>query len=152
MSDGTDKTHRERDEAGQLVRKEIDLLLVARLANAHATVEQIAAACNVNRSTITRRMHDDPEFRALVEDGRENATQYMRSQMLKLAYDDGIPANVRAKMLIWLSQKYLGMGQRIEAETTHHGAPVIVRIPMNGREPQPVIDGHVHQLEPGDDG
>lgn len=131
--------------------KEIDLLLVARLANAHATVEQIAAACDVDRSTITRRMRADPEFKTLIEHGRENATQYMRSEMLKLAYDKDIPPNVRSKMLIWLSQKYLGMGQKIETEGTLAIAPVVIRIPLNGREPAAVIDAEVRELEPGDD-
>jgi hypothetical protein len=96
-------------------------------------------------------MQKDPEFRALIEHGRENATQYMRSKMLELAYSEEIPPNVRSKMLIWLSQKYLGMGQKIETEGTLALTPVIVRIPTNGREPD-TIDTEARELPAaGDD-
>ena len=114
---------------------ELDADLVCDLARIHCTYEEIGAICGCSHDTIQRRLRDDPEFRARVENAYAEGKASVRRKMLA----KGLAGDT--KMLIWLSKNYLGMRDRIESETHVTGEPVFVRIPTNGREPDEDPDG-----------
>lgn len=115
--------------------KPIDLKLVYELAKIQCTDEEIAAACSVGNSTISRRYQTDPEFRELINKGRQEGKQSLRRTLYKIANDQGHKSQLGAA--IWLSKQYLGMAEKQEAKIEQH---VTGEIDVKGLEGKPFAD------------
>lgn len=91
-----------RGEGGGRPKKQVSEQLVETLASYNCSLAEIAAACNVDISTIQRR------FAHAVEKGRENGKTSLKRKM----YETAMNGNV--VMMIWLSKQMLGYTDKVE--------------------------------------
>jgi hypothetical protein len=89
---------------------DIDLTVVRRAASIGCTHEEIAVLAGVERSTIQRRLVDDPEVQLAIAEGRENG----RTALRRLQWQR---ANAGSDtMLIWLGKQLLGQRDKADLE------------------------------------
>ena len=91
-----------------MVRAEIDLNELEKLATLHATDAELGAWFGVSTRTIERRKLE-PEFAEAIERGRANGKLNLRRNQMKMAETN--PA-----MAIWLGKNLLGQADRVVAE------------------------------------
>jgi len=86
-------------------KKEVDEVMVKKLASIFCTVEQIASMVGCSKDTLERR------FAAIIKEGRENG----RTSLLKKQFEMAMTGNIT--MLIWLGKQHLGQSDKVEQET-----------------------------------
>lgn len=87
-------------------KKEIDPILVRKLAAIHCTTREIAAVLDCNEATLNRR------FASELAKGREQGKTKLRQGLWDLASKGNLGA------LIWLSKQHLGMSDKVEETST----------------------------------
>ena len=102
-------------------RVEIDKEQLKQLCKLNCTVEEIGAFFDCNKKTIERRMHDDPELKEIIQQGRELGKISIRREQYK------IMENGNAAMAIWLGKQYLGQRDRSEIEVNSESLEVALQ-------------------------
>ena len=90
---------------------EVDLALVEKLAQLHASQEEIAATLGVSTGFISERMKNDSEFAAAHARGWSNGKLNLRRKQLEKAMSGD------ATMQIWLGKNMLGQTDKAEVKT-----------------------------------
>lgn len=88
-------------------KKEIDYVVVEKLANIQCTQEEIASFLGLSVRTLQR----DEEFCRIYKKGQDNGKMSLRRMQYKLAEKN-------ATMALWLGKQYLGQKDNIEVEST----------------------------------
>lgn len=86
-------------------KKEIDYLLVEKLANLMCTQQEIASVLEVSTKTLQR----DPEFCRIYNIGIQCGKMSLRRYQMKLAEKN-------PQMAIWLGKQYLKQTDKIETQ------------------------------------
>ena len=100
---------------------EIDKEKLKQLCKLNCTVEEIGAFFDCNKKTIERRMHEDPELKEIIQQGRELGKISIRREQYK------IMENGNAAMAIWLGKQYLGQRDRSEIEVNSESLEVALQ-------------------------
>lgn len=87
----------------------IDSRLVEQLASIGCTLNEMAAACNCHKDTLTGR------FSAEIEKGRENGKTRLRKKQIEVALSGNVA------MLIFLGKNMLGQSDAIRSEISGPG-------------------------------
>lgn len=102
-------------------RVEINKEQLKQLCKLNCTVEEIGAFFECNKKTIERRMHDDPELRDIIEQGRDLGKLSIRREQFR------IMEKGNATMAIWLGKQYLGQRDRSEFEVNSESLEVALQ-------------------------
>jgi|1185.fasta_scaffold420053_2 hypothetical protein len=98
--------------------KEIDLVMVEKLAHIHCTDQEIASIVGVSVETMTRRKRDDAEFAAMLEAARSRGKASLRRLQWKLAESGN------AAVVIWLGKNLLGQRDKFDDAGTEDNKPL----------------------------
>lgn len=122
------KKNRQGEGGGRPV-KPMDIAVIERAASIGCSPEEIAALCQVSRTTFFARIASDPALADAVERGRDQGRATLRRMQWQAA-QNGNPA-----MLIWLGKQLLG--QRDKQEISGDADQPIV-VTYRWAEPPPV--------------
>lgn len=87
---------------------EFDLKMARRLPEIQCTDEEIARACGVSMKTIANRRNNDPEFHALIEQGKAWGRIKIRHEQFKQMEAGS------TQMAIWLGKNHLGQTDKAD--------------------------------------
>lgn len=93
--------------------KNLDLVLIEKLATIHCTNTEIAAMVNCDQSLLSKG-----KYSLIIAKGKEKGKLSLRRKMFETAMNGNI------SMMIWLSKQYLAMTEKVEQKASISTEPV----------------------------